>query len=85
MRESFGASPSISVPVSIVKSVVEHECELGDVIDEVMGETEIRSHQGAWRVFSGDLIPRSMSFQEALIAAFAPFYNAELYNSQQRF
>ncbi len=76
---SFGAAPSISVPPQIVKTVVEGRRELGNVIDEVTGGHDIRSKQGAWGVLSRDLVTRSMSFELALIAAFAPFYNPRLY------
>jgi len=31
-------------------------------------------------VLSRDLLTRAMSFEAALIAAFAPFYNPELYS-----
>lgn len=75
----FGAAPSISVPDSIVKSVIEGRRELGLVIDEAAGKRDVRSRQGAWGVLSRDLVTRSMSFELALIAAFAPFYNAALY------
>ena len=78
-RSAFGAAPSISVPPHIVKSVVEGRRELGIVIDEVTGGFDIRSKQGAWGVLSRDLVTRSMSFELALIAAFAPFYNPKLY------
>ena len=78
-RNAFGAAPSISVPSHIVKSVVEGRRELGIVIDEVTGGFDIRSKQGAWGVLSRDLVTRSMSFELALIAAFAPFYNPKLY------
>jgi non-canonical (house-cleaning) NTP pyrophosphatase len=49
------------------------------VIDEVAGMRDVRSKQGAWGVLSRDLLTRSMSFEAALIAAFAPFYNSRLY------
>jgi inosine/xanthosine triphosphatase len=78
-RGAFGAAPSISVPANIVKSVVEGRRELGVVIDEVAGGRDIRSKQGAWGVLSRDLVTRSMSFELALIAAFAPFYNPKFY------
>jgi inosine/xanthosine triphosphatase len=80
-RGSFGMSPSISVPDAIVKNVIQGKRELGLVIDEVAGLRDVRSKQGAWGVLSRDLLTRSMSFEAALIAAFAPFYNAELYSS----
>jgi inosine/xanthosine triphosphatase len=78
-RGSFGMSPSIAVPDPIVERVVKGKRELGEVIDEVAGMRDVRSRQGAWGVLSRDLLTRSMSFEAALIAAFAPFYNREMY------
>src|SRR5262249_25022526 len=79
-RGSFGMSPSITVPETIVKDVVGGKRELGIVIDEVAGARDVRSKQGAWGVLSRDLLTRAMSFEAALIAAFAPFYNESLYS-----
>lgn len=76
---SFGASPSIIVPQFIVKPVVEDGRELGLVIDEIVGKNGIRSRQGTWGILSRDLLTRAMSFESALIAALAPFYNKEMY------
>jgi inosine/xanthosine triphosphatase len=76
---AFGATPSISVPDSLAKKVIEGRRELGLVIDEVAGVQDVRSRQGAWGILSRDLVTRSMSFEVALIAAFAPFYNPRLY------
>jgi inosine/xanthosine triphosphatase len=78
-RGSFGMSPSIEVPDAIVQQVIQGKRELGIVIDEVAGVRDVRSKQGAWGVLSRDLLTRSMSFEAALIAAFAPFYNREIY------
>lgn len=78
---AFGAAPSITVPTAIVKNVVEGRRELGLVIDDVAGARDVRSRQGAWGVLSRDLVTRSMSFELALIAAFAPFYNPKVYNA----
>jgi inosine/xanthosine triphosphatase len=78
-RGSFGMSPSICVPDNIVKDVISGKRELGIVIDEVAGMRDVRSKQGAWGVLSRDLLTRAMSFEAALIAAFAPFYNPKLY------
>jgi non-canonical (house-cleaning) NTP pyrophosphatase len=50
------------------------------VNDETAGEHDVRGRQGAWGVLSRDLFTRAMSFEVALVAAFAPFYNAELYD-----
>lgn len=78
-RGYFGASPSVSVPPMIADMVIDGKRELGLVIDEVAGERDVRSRQGAWGVLSRDLLTRSMSFETALIAAFAPFYNPTFY------
>lgn len=79
LRGSFGATPSISVPEQIKNSVIEGKRELGLVIDRFAGSHDVRSRQGAWGVLSRDLVTRSLSFELALIAAFAPFYNPEMY------
>jgi non-canonical (house-cleaning) NTP pyrophosphatase len=76
---AFGGTPSISVPASLAKKVIEGRSELGLVIDSVTGIQDVRSRQGAWGILSRDLVTRSMSFEVALIAAFAPFYNREMY------
>jgi inosine/xanthosine triphosphatase len=78
-RGSYGASPSIIVPEAIVRRVRDGRSELGPVMDEVAGERDVRSRQGAWGVLSRDLLTRSDSFEAALIAAFAPFYNEKFY------
>ncbi|HEV2912130.1 MAG TPA: inosine/xanthosine triphosphatase [Pyrinomonadaceae bacterium] len=78
-RGSFGAAPSVSVPDFIARRVIDGRRELSEVIDEVAGQQDVRSRQGAWGVLSRDLLTRSHSFEAALIAAFAPFYNAKLY------
>lgn len=78
---AFGASPSITVPNALAKKVIEGRQELGLVIDEVSGKRDTRSREGAWGVLSRDLVTRSLSFELALIAAFAPFYNPRIYQN----
>ena len=78
-RGSFGASPSIIVPSGIVSSVVEGRRELAEVIDEIAGQQDVRSRQGAWGVLTGGLFDRTRSFEIALINALAPFYNEGAY------
>ncbi|HEY6232591.1 MAG TPA: inosine/xanthosine triphosphatase [Pyrinomonadaceae bacterium] len=77
---TFGATPSISVPADLAKKVIEGRRELGLVIDEVAGIQDVRSRQGAWGILSRDLVTRAMSFEVALVAAFAPFYNQKMYS-----
>ena len=78
-RGMFGAAPSVSVPDFIARCVTDGGRELSEVIDEVTGSHDVRSRQGAWGVLSRDLLTRADSFEAALVAAFAPFYNRKLY------
>ncbi len=78
-RGYFGHAPAVTVPPAIVARVEGTGRELGEVIDEVAGTTDVRSREGAWGVLSRGLLTRAMSFETALVAAFAPFYNARLY------
>jgi inosine/xanthosine triphosphatase len=79
VRGYFGHAPAVTVPAAIVARVEGTGRELGEVIDEVAGERDVRSRQGAWGVLSRGLLTRSASFETALVAAFAPFYNARVY------
>jgi inosine/xanthosine triphosphatase len=78
-RGYFGHAPAVTVPAAIVARVERTGRELGEVIDEVAASTDVRSREGAWGVLSRGLLTRAMSFETALVAAFAPFYNARLY------
>jgi inosine/xanthosine triphosphatase len=78
-RGYFGHAPAVTVPVAIVARVEQTGRELGEVIDEVAGQRDVRSRQGAWGVLTRGLLTRAASFEAALVAALAPFYNARLY------
>jgi len=78
-RGCFGAAPAVTLPTGVAARVERTGRELGDVIDEVAGEYDVRSRQGAWGVLSRGLLTRAMSFETALVAALAPFYNEAMY------
>lgn len=75
----FGRSGSIEVAEAVAEEVVDRGVELSVAIDRFAGEVGIRDAQGAWGVLSGNLVTRQDSFRIAVIAAFAPFYNAKMY------
>lgn len=77
---NFGLAPSITVPPLIVQRVERTGRELGEVLEEISNEFGVRSQQGAWGVLARDLLKRSTSFEAALVAALAPFYNGLLYS-----
>lgn len=77
----YGRSGGIELPEPLVREVLENGTELAVAIDGFAGMRGIRDGQGAWGVLSGDLISRQEAFRVAVIAAFAPFYNAKMYRA----
>lgn len=75
----FGSSGNVLIPDKIAAEVVDNNRELGDVIDEVARMKNVRSKQGTWGVLTKGFLTRQQSFEIALTAAFAPFYNKEIF------
>ncbi len=80
-RGHFGRSGAVEIPEVLAHEVLEKDVELGLAIDRFAGEVGIRDGQGAWGVLSSNLITRQEAFRVAVIAAFAPFYNARMYRA----
>jgi inosine/xanthosine triphosphatase len=80
-RGHYGRSGGIELPEPLVREVLENGTELAVAIDRFAGMVGVRDAQGAWGVLSGDLISRQEAFRLAVIAAFAPFYNAKMYRA----
>ncbi len=78
-RGAFGQSGSILIPEPLAAKVVDGGVELAKAIDEFAGGQGIRDAQGAWGVFTRNMITRQDAFRVAVINAFAPFFNAALY------
>ncbi len=79
-RGAYGQSSAILVPEALARRVVDEGVELSLAIDAFSGEQGIRDQQGAWGVFTRNLHTRQDSFRTAVINAFAPFFNAVLYD-----
>jgi inosine/xanthosine triphosphatase len=77
----FGCSGSIELPEALAAEVLDHGTDLSVAIDAFAGAVGIRDGKGAWGVLSSNLISRQDSFRLAVIAAFAPFYNARMYSA----
>jgi inosine/xanthosine triphosphatase len=80
-RGYYGRSGSIELPEALAREVIENGVELAVAIDRFAGAVGIRDAQGAWGVLSNNLISRQEAFRVAVIAAFAPFYNARMYRT----
>jgi inosine/xanthosine triphosphatase len=76
----YGRSGGVEVPDALAREVLEKGVELSVAIDSFAGAVGIRDAQGAWGVLSSGLISRTEAFRIAVVAAFAPFYNAKMYH-----
>ena len=77
----YGRSGAVEIPAALAQGVLENGLELSVAIDRFAGAIGIRDAQGAWGVLSSGLISRTEAFRIAVIAAFAPFYNAKMYHA----
>ncbi len=89
-RGHYGRSGGIELPDALAHEVLENGLELSVAIDRFAvvsdpmrfaGAAGIRDAQGAWGVLSNNFITRQEAFRVAVIAAFAPFYNAKMYRA----
>ena len=78
-RGSFGQSGAVLVPEALAETVVDDGVELSQAIDAFAGGHNIRDAEGAWGILTCNLTTRQDSFRNAVINAFAPFFNRELY------
>ncbi len=88
-RGSFGHSGGIALPEPLAAEVLDRGAELSEAIENYAGRyaggrgegaPAIRDTQGVWGVLTRGLITRKDAFRVAVVGAFAPFYNAELYS-----
>ncbi len=78
-RGAFGRSGAVLVPEALAESVVDDGIELSQAIDAFANGHNIRDAEGAWGIFTRNLITRQESFRVAVINAFAPFFNQAIY------
>ncbi|NDK09801.1 DUF84 family protein [Candidatus Gracilibacteria bacterium] len=71
----YGFSPMMEVPSLIEKKLYQEGLELGPIMGELSGNTDIRSENGSMGAWSNDMLTRTDEFSAAFKAAIAPFYN----------
>lgn len=79
-RGAFGQSGAVLVPEPLAKRVVDDGIELAHAVDEFAGGRAIRDARGAWGVLTRNMITRQDAFRIAVINAFAPFFNRDMYS-----
>ena len=78
-RGFYGRSGAILLPEALAMEVLDRGTELSHAIEAYTGIQGVRDSQGAWGILTKNLINRQESFRIAVISAFAPFFNAALY------
>lgn len=78
----YGQSGSILLPEALAAEVLDRGTELSHAVEAFTGTVGVRDAQGAWGILTKGVIDRQESFRVAVISAFAPFFNAEIYRKR---
>lgn len=79
---SFGSGPSLLLPAPIARALHAGE-DLAMVIDRVADGVDLRSQGGTWGFLTRDLLPRSLAFETAVLAALARFYHPAAFRTHR--
>jgi inosine/xanthosine triphosphatase len=77
-REGVGGGARIPLPPAIARRVLAGE-ELGPIMDEVLGDENVKQKGGAIGALTGGLVPRTEAFAVAVAYALAPFVSPGFY------
>ncbi|OBU18269.1 inosine/xanthosine triphosphatase [Photobacterium aquimaris] len=77
-KKSTARSASLPLPPLALAKIAQG-IELGDVMDEMFAQQNIKQKGGAIAMLTQHLLTRSSVYQQALILALIPFLNPELY------
>jgi inosine/xanthosine triphosphatase len=80
-RGFYGQSGAILLPEALATEVLDRDAELSQAIEAYTGIRGVRDTQGAWGILTKNLIDRQESFRIAVISAFAPFFNPDVYRN----
>lgn len=77
-REGIGGAGRLPLPPAIAWCVLRGE-ELGPVMDDILGETEVRQKGGAVGALTAGLVMRQEAFALGVAYALSPFVAPQLY------
>jgi len=77
-RTGIGGAGRLPLPEAIAKRVLAGE-ELGPVMDDILGQTDVRKKGGAVGALTAGLVMRQDAFALGVAYALAPFVAAQLY------
>ena len=77
-REGVAGAGRLPLPPKIAQRILAGE-ELGPVMDDLLGESNVKAKGGAVGALTGGLIPRQQAFALGVAYALAPFVAPEFY------
>lgn len=72
-REGIGSSARFEMSQKIMRKIIDEKKELAQVMDELTGETDVRSNLGAMGVLTAGHLDRKDAYLHGLVFALAPF------------
>lgn len=72
-RVGWGSSARFEMSQKIMKKIIEDKMELAEVMDELTGQTDVRSNLGAMGILTNGHLGRAEAYRHGLLFAFAPF------------
>ncbi|EAN92449.1 hypothetical protein C3747_141g11 [Trypanosoma cruzi] len=78
-RCGIGSSARFEMSQKLMSKILDEGKELAEVMDEMTGETDVRSGQGAMGVLTAGYLNRAESYSHGLIFALAPFLSDHKY------
>ncbi|MBP6803674.1 MAG: inosine/xanthosine triphosphatase [Chloroflexi bacterium] len=82
-REGIAGAGRLPLPPMLAQRILAGE-ELGPVMDELLGENNVKAKGGAIGALTGGLIPRQQAFALGVAYALAPFVAPEFYDGVSR-
>jgi inosine/xanthosine triphosphatase len=80
-REGVGGGARLPLPAHIAQRVLSGE-ELGPVMDELLGQTNVKQRGGAVGTLTNGLVLRRETFAVAVAYALAPFVSPDFYKDK---
>lgn len=80
-HQSVGRSANLPIPKKVFQQLLKDR-ELGDVMDELFGTTNIKQAGGAIGLLTGNKATRESIYTQAIVLAMAPLLNPTLYDEQ---
>ncbi|MCC2616565.1 inosine/xanthosine triphosphatase [Aestuariibacter halophilus] len=77
-RTVVGRSANLPLPASVFEAL-QQGAELGPLMDEMFGTTNVKQKGGAISLFTNGLESRQGAYEQAMIMALAPYLHPQLY------